>query len=377
MPPIYLDYNAGAPLDPLVLEVFVQALQEEIGNPSSIHFHGKEAKRKLNESRRLIASYFNVRPQEIVFTSGGTEAACLLIQGFMGRYPKGHIISSQGEHACVYENIKALENRGCSATYLPIGEKGAPDPLELERAIRSETRLIVLIGANNETGVLTDIPAMAEVAKKARVPLVVDAVAWLGKAPLEISEGVSAVFFSGHKIGAPKGIGWGVCKTAFKCAPLLLGGGQELGRRAGTENLPAIVALAKAIALLTEKQASSIAHMKRIRDFFEQELIRLLPFVVRNGEGLRVSNTSNLSFTGLDGESLLIHLDLAGVSASHGSACSSGAIEPSRILQAMGFSQSRVESSLRFSFGREQTQEEIERAIEVIARVAKEMKKSA
>lgn len=370
---IYLDYNASTPLDPRILKILTQALEEDQGNPSSIHFYGKESHHKLELSREKIARFFKVKPHEVIFTSGGTEGAALLIQGAMARNPKGHVITSSAEHSCVYYTLKELSKKGANVSFLSTGEKGAVSPEEVEKAITSTTCLITLMAVNNETGVMTDIESIARIAQQLNIPFVVDGVAWLGKDAIHIPSGVSAVFFSGHKIHAPKGIGFCISGSSFKFSPLFFGGHQEFNRRPGTENLPSIIALAEAVALLESEQGSYISHMRKMRDLFEQELMLRLPNVVINGLEPRICNTSNLAFLGLDGETLLINFDLEGVAASHGSACSSGALEPSRILLEMNIPFSRVQSSLRFSVGRSTTEEEIREAVFRIVKVVERL----
>ncbi len=371
---IYLDYNASTPLDPRVLKVFVKELEEEQGNPSSIHFHGQQCRRKLEESRQALARFFKVKPYEVIFTSGGTEGAALLLQGILLQHPKGHVISSSAEHACVYQTVKDFEKRGGSVTFLPTGSFGSVRPEDVERAILPETCLITLMAVNNETGVLTDVEAIATIAQKANVPFIVDGVAWLGKEIVKIPAGVSAVFFSGHKIYGPKGTGFCICRSGLKLTPLFVGGGQEYNRRAGTENLAGIAALAQAVNYVQQEQESTIAHIRQLRDQLEQGILSQLPDVVVNGTGPRVSNTANLAFLGVDGETLLMMLDMEGISVSHGSACASGALEPSRILLEMGIPLSQARSSLRFSIGRMTTENEIQQAIEIIVRVVKRLR---
>lgn len=370
---IYLDYNASTPLDTNVLQVLIEELKKEQGNPSSVHFYGKQTRQKLEECRQIIARFLKIKPHEVIFTSGGTEGAALLIRGLMMRYPTGHVISSGAEHPCVYQTLTELRKGGADVLFLSTKEWGAVRPEDVEKSIRPETRLITLMAVNNETGVRTDIEAIASIAQQANIPFIVDGVAWLGKEKIELPAGVSAAFFSGHKIHAPKGVGFCMCRSHLKLSPLFVGGNQEFNRRAGTENLPGIIALAQAIVLLEHKQDQFIHHMRQMRDLFEQELLRQLPNCVVNGLASRVCNTSNLAFLGLDGESLLINLDLEGISASHGSACSSGALEPSRILLDMGIPMSQVQSSLRFSVGRSTTEEEVRQAIAIIVRVVEKM----
>lgn len=363
---IYLDHNASTFLDPSVLQVLIKELEEEEGNPSSTHFHGQQCRRKLEQSRLTIARFFHVKPNEVIFTSGGTEGANLLIQGIMLQHPKGHVISSGAEHACVYQTLKDFEKKGTAVTFLPAGLKGAVEPGELERAIRPETRLITLMAVNNETGVLTDIESIAAIAQKHQIPFVVDGVAWLGKEIIQIPPDVSALFFSGHKIHAPKGVGFCICRQSLRLTPLFVGGGQEQNRRAGTENLPGIVALAEAVRCLENGQEQIISQMRLLRDQFEHRIMLALPNVIINGSGQRASNTSNLAFLGVDGETLLMNLDSEGISVSHGSACSSGALEPSRVLLEMGVPLAQARVSLRFSLSRITTESELTTAADTI-----------
>jgi len=372
---IYLDYNATTPVDPLVLKALIQALESDQGNPSSIHFDGQQSRRLLTQSRHSIAQFFNVPPHELIFTSGGTEGAALLLQGVMQRQPTGHLITSNVEHSCVYQTAKELEKKGYASTFLNSGPFGAISARQVEEAIRSDTRLITLMAVNNETGVKTDVSEIAQVAYRHGIPFVVDGVAWLGKEIFTLSKGISAIFFSGHKIHAPKGIGVCVCRSSLKLMPLFVGGEQEYQRRAGTENLAGIVALAKAIQQVEQTQQESIQWMQHLRDKFEQDLQKQLSNVVINGEGARICNTSNLSFLDVDGETLLMMLDQAGISASHGSACSSGALEPSRILLQMGLGLARARSSIRFSFGKTTTPAETQEAVQIIVQVVNRLKK--
>lgn len=370
---IYLDYNASAPLDPRILPILIKELEEEKGNPSSIHFHGQECRKKLESARQTIARYFQVVPQEIIFTSGGTEGAALLIQGILLQKPRTHVISSGSEHACVYQMLKEMDKTKADVTFLSAGLQGAVNPEDVEKAIRPETSLIALMAVNNETGAITDLESIAEIAQRHQIPLIVDGVSWLGKEAIQIPAGISGCFFSGHKIYAPKGIGFCICRKGLKLTPLFVGGGQESNRRAGTENLPGIVALGQAITLLQNDQEEMFAQLRRLRDHFERQLFAQLPAIIINGSGPRVSNTSNLAFPGIDGETLLMSLDQEGISASHGSACSSGSLEPSRVLLEMGIPLAQVRSSIRFSIGRMTTEDEIEAAVEIIVRTVKRL----
>jgi cysteine desulfurase len=372
---LYLDNNATTALDPRVFKAMLAEFSGPPANPSSVHYFGQQAKSLLNSARRSIASFFGSKPEELIFTSGGTESLNLLIRGLFGNRPKGHLITTSIEHLAVYRTIQSLENSGVAITYLPVDLWGAPLFEELEKAILPNTNAIILSAANSETGVKLDIEKFAEIAERHEIPLIIDAVALIGKEPLSIPPGVSAIAFSGHKFHAPKGIGGVIARSSLKLTPLLTGGGQEFQRRAGTENLAGILGLAEAFQILREKQREITQHMRNLRDHLEITLMRELPEITVNGSGPRVANTSNLAFRGIDGESLLIHLDLAGVAASHGSACSSGSLEPSRVLLQMGVDRSVARSSLRFSVSRMNSREEIDSCIERLIEVVRKMRK--
>lgn len=363
---IYLDNNATTALDPRVLEVVVEAYCTYSGNPSSSHARGRASQVRLTAARDLIASFLGVRSKEIIFTSGGTEAANLVIRGVLFGLPEAHVITSSVEHSCVYATVKALENNGCSATFLSPGSWGAVSVEEVVKALKPTTRLIAIMAVNNETGVKTDVEGIAKIAEQRGIPIFVDGVAWLGKELFKIPKGVSAISFSGHKIHAPVGVGFAFIRSSLKLSPILTGGDQEYGRRAGSENLPGIEGLAKAVEILKKELPESIERMTLFRDRLEKGLIESIPGVAVNGEGPRICNTTNLAFPGIDAEALLIGLDKAGISVSLGSACASGAIEPSRVLLNMGIPQERARASLRFSLSRFTTAEEIETCISVI-----------
>lgn len=371
---IYLDHNANTPVALSVAEVINAYMRDSVGNPSSVHHYGRQSKKYLTQSRDTIANFLGVRTDEIVFTSGGTEGANLVIRGLFDNDRTGHMITSNAEHSCVYQTAKILEGYGLEVTFLEPGIRGAPTPEEVQKAIRPDTKLIALMSVNNETGVKTNIDAIAQIAHQHRIPLFVDAVAQFGRDHVTIPEGVSAMSFSGQKIHAPTGIGFCFIKRSFKIPSHMTGGGHQFGRRAGTENLTGIVGISEAVRLLSEGLPEAVEKMRALRDHFELQLIESLSNVHVNGEGERVANTSNLFFEGVDGESLLQKLDLAGVAASHGSACSSGALEPSRVLISMGYSMSRVRSSMRFSFSRMTTEEEVDRAIELIIKIVNELR---
>jgi cysteine desulfurase len=365
---IYLDNNASAPLDPRLAEFIVQTLPTLQGNPSSSHQYGQNVRGLISKARATIAKYLNAKSSELVFTSGGTECVNMAIRGLVTNQLPGHIITSAAEHACVIATCKQMAAEGYEVTYLPTGPYGAVLPEQVEAAFRPDTQLVALMAANNETGVKTDIASIAKITHSRRIPFFVDGIALLGKEDVEIPLGVSAMAFSGHKIHALQGVGLLFLRSGVKLRPLIVGGEQEYNRRAGTENLLGILSLAKAIELIDEK---TYLYIRQLRDQFESTLIREIPGLCVNGEAPRTSNVSNLAFPGVDGEALLMGLDRAGISASHGSACSSGSLEPSRVLLAMGLPLARVNSSIRFSFSRLNTPQEIEAACVIISALVK------
>ena len=366
---IYLDNNATTGLDEIVKNAMLEELGPLPANPSSAHYFGREAKIRLAKARQTIADFLHVKPQEIIFTSGGTESINMLLCGLFPCGKTGHIITSDVEHSAVLNTLRLLKKQGCQVNFLPAGLWGAVQPEDIEKALQKETQLIILNAANNETGVKHDIAAIAEIASRAKIPFIVDAVALFGKELFHIPKGVSAMAFSGHKFHAPKGSGFAYIRSDLKLEPLLSGGDQEWGKRAGTENLPGIIGLAKAVELLAQVLPQASDHMRRLRDKLETTLIQKLDPVLINGAGPRSVNTSNLSFAKTSGEDLLIALDMAGIAVSHGSACSSGALEPSRILTNMGLPKHIARSSIRFSLSRQTTEEEIDLCIKTLCEI--------
>lgn len=358
---VYLDNNATTPIDPRVLEAMVEQLNCSPANPSSTHRFGRAARRSLREARGQIAEALCVKEEELTFTSGATEALVTLLLS-LGK--SGHIITSTIEHPSILQTAAHLEKRGTRVTYLPVGPSGAVEMQNLEAALTKETRLLVLGAANSETGVKNRIEEIAELALRHAIPFVLDAVGLFGKEPMTLFPGISAFVIAGHKVHGPPGIGLLWAKASFE--PLLHGGGQEFKRRAGTENVAAIVGLAKAIALLSEELPGATEQMRKLRDDFETRLKIALPSVLINGSAPRAPHVSNVTFPDQDGELLLMKLDEAGVAAALGSACSSGALEPSHVLRAMGVPYNLARSSLRFSLSRFTTQEEIDYCIRIL-----------
>jgi cysteine desulfurase len=360
----YLDSNATTMVDPLVATAMIEDLTSFPANPSSQHALGKKAKQVLSQARETISSYLQVKPSEILFTSGGTESMNLLIRGIAT--PGCHIITSNIEHSCVQKTLQDMEKLGYSVSYLPAGLDGSCAISLVKEAITPATKLLVFSAVNSETGVKQDISLLANLALQCNIPLVIDAVALLGKEIFTIPNGVTAMGFSAHKFHGPKGVGFIFLRSKTKITPLLTGGGQEYGLRSGTENLTGIVGCAKAVELLNVKLPSATKHMEALRDHFESALLKAFPFLQVNGKSARICNVSNIAFAGIDAETLLIHLDRLGIYASQGSACASGALEPSRILLQMGLSSSLVKSSVRFSLNRNTTLEEISYTLSVL-----------
>lgn len=358
---IYLDNNATTPLDPRVLKAMLSELSGPPANPSSIHSFGQHARRLLQTARQAVASYFSVKPEEIFFTSGGTESLNFLIRGLKS----GPVITTSIEHSSIYKTIP-------NPIHVPVSLWGAPLPEEIEKAITPETRAIFLSAANSETGVKIDIPAIGAIAQKYNIPLFLDLIGSLGKEPFEFHPAVAGFAITAHKFHGPKGIGAVYLRSDQKHPALLTGGAQEYHHRAGTENLAGIIGLAQALQILTSEIP---AHLSGLRNHFETHLRSLLPDIQINGQGPRVSNVSNIAFPGIDGETLLLQLDLAGIAASHGSACSSGALEPSRVLTNMGIDRKTARSSIRFSFSRMNTREEIDEAIKRIVAIISAFRK--
>lgn len=361
---IYLDNNSTTAIDPKILEIILQELSGPPGNPSSVHRYGKKSREKLTLARFTCASFFGVAPEEILFTSSGTESINLMLKSLN---KNGHLITTNIEHSSMETTIQELEKEGMKVTWVSCGPLGAPRVEAIEEAVRSDTVAIALSLANGETGVKIDYDKIAALAEKNGIPLLLDAVAYIGKEVFTLHPAVTAVAMSGHKIHAPKGVGLLIHRKQFPITPLFFGGGQEFRLRSGTENLAGILGLAKALEILKEEQEKITKYITDLRTYFEKKLKNIFPEILINGEGERISNISNVCFPEVDGETLLMQLDLAGIAVSHGSACSSGAIEPSRILLRMGYDRKRVRNSIRFSFSRMNTKEEIDHALTVIS----------
>jgi cysteine desulfurase len=376
MPRIYFDNSATTPVLPEVFEAMRPYFDERFGNASSIHRNGQQTRAAVEQARESMAALLACRPPEVVFTSGGTEADNLAIFGVADA--GDHVITSTVEHHAVLNACKHLEAEGADVTYLPVDGRGLVDPADVRRALRSTTKLITVMMANNETGVLQPVEEIGKIAAESEVYFHTDAVQAAGKAPLDVASiGCDLLSISGHKIHAPQGVGALYVRKGTALAPMLYGGRHERSRRAGTENVPGIVALGKAAELARAKLENDNQGMARMRNRLEDALLALDSAGV-NGDGSpRVPQTLSMYFDGIDGESLVIALDLKGLAVSTGAACSSGAIEPSHVLMAMGLSPDRARASIRFSLGRQNTMEEVEVAISLVAETVARLRELA
>ncbi len=364
---VYLDNNATTPVLPEVFEAMRPFYLERFGNASSIHHFGQHARAAVEKARAAVAALLNARPAEIVFTSGGTEADNLGIFGLVQR--GDHVITSTIEHSAVMNSCKRLEQTGCEVTFVPVNSRGEIDPDDVRKAVRPETRLISIMMANNETGVVQPMEEIGQIAKEADVFFHTDAVQAAGKVPIDVQKiACDALSISGHKIHAPQGTGVLYIKKGTLIQPQIYGGSHERQRRAGTENLPGIVGLGKAAEIAKHwLESGGPAEMSAMRDRLQASVLEAMEDVGVNGLGApRVPNTTNLWFDHVEGEALVIALDLKGLAVSSGAACSSGAIEPSHVLLSMGLPHQRARASIRVSLGKQTTQEDIDFAAQVI-----------
>ena len=364
---VYLDNNATTPLLPEVFEAMRPYFEERFGNASSIHHHGQETRAAVEDARESVADLLGCRAAEIVFTSGGTEADNLAISGLV----KGgdHVITSSIEHHAVLHASKHLEEIGCEVTYLPVDGRGVVDPDEVRRALRPTTKLISVMMANNETGVLQPVEEIGKIAAEAGILFHTDAVQAAGKVPIDVARiGCHALSISGHKMHAPQGVGALYVRKGTHVRPLFYGGRHERSRRAGTENVAGIVGLGKAAQLAKEAlDRSDDRKMAALRDRLEQGILAQVDEAGVNGKGApRAPNTTSLHFDHIEGEAIVIALDLKGLAVSTGAACSSGAIEPSHVLTAMGLRADQARASVRFSLGRQTVAEDIDFALALV-----------
>lgn len=370
---IYLDYAATTPTAPQVVEAMLPYLSDVFGNPSSIHSFGQEAKAAVEEARDKIAALIGARGEEIVFTGSGTEADNFAIQGtaYASEGKGNHIITTPIEHHAVMETCKFFQGRGFEVTYLPVDSYGLVDPQDVRKAITDKTILISVMHANNEVGTIEPIAEIGEIARQAGIYFHTDAVQAVGHIPVKVDElGVDMLAMSAHKFYGPKGVGALYIRKGTKLIPLMHGGEHERRRRAGTENVPAIVGLGKAAEIAQREMDAEAKRLIHLRDKLLKGLMGRIEHIRLNGHpARRLPNNVNVSIEFVEGESMLLNLDLEGIAASTGSACSSGSLEPSYVLLAMGLSHELAHGSLRFSLGRETTEEDIERVLEVSPRI--------
>jgi cysteine desulfurase len=373
----YFDHNATTPVPGKVLEVYVEALRETFGNASSIHHFGQQAKRRLEEARGQVAGMLGCDPKQIVFVSGGTEANNLAILGAVRRcrQARRHVITTEIEHPAVLNACGQLEREGVEVTYLRVGSSGLLDPDTVRRALKPETVLVSVMHVNNEVGVVQPIHEIAAIAREAGVLFHSDGVQAAGKIPVDAS-GFDLYSVSGHKFYSPKGVGALYVRRSVALEPLLYGGRQERERRPGTLNVPAAAAMGVAAEMAVRDLPVESACLTALRDRLEGSILNRVPETGVNGRGApRVANTTNIYFDGVSAEALLIALDLKGFAVSTGSACSSGAVEPSHVLTAMGLGPARARASLRFSLGRSNTADQVDSLVEALVEAVAHLRK--
>jgi cysteine desulfurase len=378
---IYLDHAATTPVDPDVLNAMLPWFSERFGNPSSIYQLGQEGRAGLDDARAIMATVLGCRPQELTFTSGATESANLAIKGVareaLQRHPgrRPHIVTTAIEHHAVLHAAQSIENEGwCDVTLVAPGSDGIVSAVDIASAIRLETCLIAVMYANNETGAIQPVQAIGTVARERSIPFMTDAVQAAGALSLNVdATGCDLLALSAHKFHGPKGVGALYVRTGTPIMWQQDGGGQEQGRRGGTENVPGIVGMAAALAKAEVQRPVTAERIRLLRDRLERQLIEIIPGIEINGPQdpeRRLPNNLNITIPGIQGETMLLALDMEGVAASAGSACTTGNSEPSHVLLAMGYPETRCRASLRFSLGRNTTEEEIDEAAEIVADVA-------
>ena len=367
---IYLDHAATTPTRPEVVKAMLPYFTDAFGNPSSIYSYGQEARGAVEEARTKVAELIGARSEEIIFTSGGTEADNFALKGvaYANEHKGNHIITTSIEHHAVLEVCKFLGRRGFKITYLPVDKYGLVDPQDVKRAITDKTILISVMHANNEVGTIEPVEEIGKIAREAGVYFHTDAVQTVGHIPVNVDElKVDLLAISAHKFYGPKGVGALYVRKGTKLVSLMHGGEQEKRRRAGTENVPAIVGLGKAVELAGQEMGKEAERLAYLRDKLIKGLVEKIDHIRLNGHPTRrLPNNVNVSVDFVEGESMLLNLDLEGICASTGSACSSASLEPSHVLLALGLSPEQAHGSLRFTLGRENTEADVERVLEVL-----------
>jgi cysteine desulfurase len=375
---IYLDHNATTPPAPAVVDAMSRALREEFGNASSIHAFGQRAKAAIDDARTDVARLIGAEPADVVFTAGGTESDNIALRGVLdAAHPsRTRLLVSAVEHEAVLNTAKAIGRRGRPVTILPVDADGLVTSSALETALGHDVALVSIITANNETGVIQPVPALAALVRRSGALCHTDAVQAVGKIAIDVvALGVDLLSLAAHKFGGPQGVGALWIRRGTPLAGVITGGRQERNRRAGTENVPAIVGMGVAARLALSGLAADAARIGGLRDHLETGILAKVPGTrVNAGSAARVPNTTNIAFDRVEAESLLIALDLEGVAVSTGSACSSGTLEPSHVLRAMGFPHGRVQSSIRFSLGTTTTPDEIDRVLALLPAVVQRLR---
>jgi cysteine desulfurase len=374
---IYLDNNATTRVSPEVFEEMLPYLKDFYGNPSSMHTFGGQLYRKIENSRSKVASLIGAEPEEIIFTSCGTESDNTALMSAVESIPrKKHVITTRVEHPAVLNLCKHLARKGYRVTFIPVDRQGHLKKDELLNVIDDDTAVVSIMYANNETGVIFPIKEIADILKERGILFHTDAVQGVGKIPIDVKTlPVDMLSLSGHKLHAPKGVGALYIRKGTRFAPYIIGGHQERGRRAGTENVASILALGKACELAKTNLSEEENYLGNLRDRLEKELIGRCPDVRVNGDVIkRLPNTTNLSFEYIEGEAILLRLNEHNICASSGSACTSGSLEPSHVLRAMGVPFSAVHGSIRFSISRYNTDKEIDRVIDVMPGIIRELR---
>jgi len=375
---IYLDHNATTPTHPAVLESMLPYFTERFGNPSSVYKRAKESRRAVKEAREKVAKLIGADPVEMIFTSGGTESDNTALKGvaFALSDRGNHIVTSQIEHHAVLHCCRWLEKHGFDVTYVGVDHKGRIDPSEIAAALTDRTILVSIMHANNETGVIQPLSQIASVLREKNIFFHTDAVQSVGKIPVNVGElGVDLLSLSGHKIYGPKGVGALYKRKGTKITSLLQGGGHERNMRSGTENVPGIVGLGMASEIALREMKENAAKERELRDRLERGVLDRIPDIVVNSQGTeRLPGTLNFCVKYVEGESILLHLDARGIEASSGSACTSGSLEPSHVLGAMGVPVEMAHGSLRFSIGRSNTREDIDFLLEVLPPVVEKLR---
>ena len=376
---VYLDHNATTPVHPAVVDAMARVLKEDFGNPSSVHHFGQRAKAAVDQARSAVAALIGADPGEVVFTSGGTESDNFAIRGVaeaLDPARRGHLIATAIEHEAVLNTLKALARRGWSTALLPIGASGIVSPDALRDVLRDDTAIVSIMHANNEIGTVQPIAEMARVAHERGALFHTDAVQTAGKIRLNVKAlDLDLVSISAHKFYGPKGVGALWLRRGLRLLPILTGGKHERNRRAGTENVAGIVGMGVAATMALAKIDDEAQRMSALRDRLEEGVLRAVPGTAVNGaRSPRVPNTTNISFDRIEAESLLIALDLEGVAVSTGSACSSGTLEPSHVLKAMGFPPHRTQNSIRFSLGAANTEAEIDRVVAILPGIVEKLR---